>query len=76
MLLKDDKRRGGIASILSKLSTGSESYDDMKDKNENFNESEGSEGLEAAAQEVLSAIDGRDAKALVEALKAFYEMCD
>ncbi len=36
----------------------------------------GDEGLKAAAEDVLSAIEGKSADALKDALKAFFQMVD
>lgn len=45
-------------------------------KNENGDETDSSIGLESAAQDVLSAIEAKDAKQLASAMKALVEMCD
>lgn len=34
------------------------------------------EGLEACAQDILSAVEAKDLKALVSSLKSFFEICD
>lgn len=39
-------------------------------------EQDSSIGLESAADEIMSAVESKNAKALVEALKSFMEMCD
>jgi hypothetical protein len=38
-------------------------------------ESNGDEGLDAAAEDILAAVESKDASALKSALKAFYEQC-
>lgn len=63
--MKDDKKEAAMI-ILSKL----------KDKKKDGKEEEKEyEGLDAASEEILSAISSEDSKKLKKALKSFIELC-
>ena len=68
-----DKKKA-ISAILLKLSNKAPE-EKMEEKPEG--EEEGSSmDLEVAAEEIMAALEKKDAKRLVEALKIFIEMCD
>lgn len=74
MLMKPDKKKNMASLILGSASQGP--MDEMKSSNEDMNEaSQMDEGLLAAADEVLQAIESKDAKSLAEAMKYLIEMC-
>lgn len=68
---KSDMVREVLASLKAKSSSKEKDYSEEEDS------SEGSEnaGLEAAAEDIMSAMSSKDPAALVEALKAFIEQC-
>lgn len=49
---------------------------DEKETTENQEESSNNDGLEAAASDIISAVHMKNHKALAEALKAAFEICD
>lgn len=71
MFMKDKKK--GIASILvAKLGKPGLSEAPMSEGAEQDNDI----ALKSAAEEILSAVESKDASMLVSAMKSFYEMCD
>lgn len=58
-----------IAKMRKKPSSSEEKYSEEEP------EDDMEEGLQAAAEDVLSALEGGDATALKEALKSFIEQC-
>jgi len=72
MLLKDDKKRMATI-IVGKLSGKPESMEE-KPKNEMGDEMDSEMGLDAAAEELLSAMHSKDPKMLKHALRSFMEM--
>ena len=79
MLLHKDPKRMAAMIVLGKGEPGS--YDDMKKGNSEMNQNvpkeaeDYSKGLEAAAEDVLSAIEKKDASALASALHHAFTMC-
>lgn len=72
-MLGDKKKM--VADIL--LAIGRPKKEEKPEMSESEEEpSEMDAGLEAAAEDVLSAIKRSDARALAEAMKALVEMCD
>jgi hypothetical protein len=73
-MMMADKGKKGIAIILSKMKGGEE---EMKKApmSEEGAESDHEMGLTSAAEEILRAVKSDNPKALVEAMKAFYDMC-
>lgn len=70
MFMSDDKKKQATL-IVSKLS-GNVEPKPMVDGAEQ----DASMGLDAAAEEILQAIESRDKSALKSALKSFMEMCE
>lgn len=70
MLLKDDKKRA-VTIISGKLGPAAE-----KPMNEMGDEVETDAGLNAASEEIISAIEQKNVSALKAALKSFIEMCE
>jgi hypothetical protein len=71
MLMKDPKK--SIALILSGMGPKQEMSDSPK--SEDGGEYDPSEGYRIAAEEILAAIESKDASALMHSLKSFHEMC-
>lgn len=69
MLMKDNKK--GMALIIAKK-LGSPEQAPMSDDGA---EMDSSIGHKSAAEEILKAVESKDASALVDALKSFVEMC-
>lgn len=79
MLMKDNKK--SIATLIAKRAKGPSHIDNMQPEFKESPEKEGalqdnSVGLESAAEELLSAIESKSPKAVVEAFKALAEMCE
>ena len=84
MLMKDDKRKA-VTMIMGKLK-GETHPDNLKPKeseymdkaptNEMGDEMDASIGLDSAAEEMMSAMESKDAKAFSAALKSFLQMCE
>ena len=68
-MMSDDKKKSA-SLIIGKMGKMSEAP-----KNEMGAEEDSSYGHMAAAEEIMSAIESKDASALKEALKSFYDMC-
>lgn len=82
MMMAGDKKKA-ITLIINKMKD--KSYDGMKESNEKAMEApqnemgdevDNSMGLNAAAEEMMSAMERKDASAFAAALKSFMEMCD
>ena len=71
MFAKDDKKKA-VSIIIAKAGKPSMPEGPEEDKDEG---PEDMEGMKTAAEEIMSAIDAKDADALAQALKSFYEMC-
>lgn len=70
------KGKGTAALLIAAL--GKAKRPEMSDEDEGPESSEGGDGGEAkmaAAEEVMAAIESKDAKALAEALESFIECC-
>lgn len=74
MMMGDDKKNRATV-IMAKLS-GSKEQPEKRESNEMGDEVDKSIPLDSAAEEILAAVESKDASALREALKSFYEMCD
>jgi hypothetical protein len=72
-MIMNDPRKKMATLIVAKLKKGGES---MKEQPEKDGAEQELNSHEIAADEILSAIESKDAKALTEALKSFVEMCD
>lgn len=81
--MKDDKKKS-VSMIIAKMKSDKPSYGDMKSENENMSESptnengdemDNSTAHEAAAEEVMSALESKDKKAFVSSLKSLVQMC-
>lgn len=71
MLMKDNKKNAATI-IMAKMSKGPS----MVPKSEPEGaESDSSDELDFAAEEVLSAMERKDSRALKEAMKSFVQMC-
>lgn len=68
----DAKKKTGLAILLGLPKKHSKDEETDTDETSSTYEDE---GLEAAAEEVLDAIEQKDAKALVESMKSFVELC-
>jgi hypothetical protein len=72
--------KGKLAALI--IAAAKPKYEDLKKENENaISGDEGlteetAPGLLAASDEIISAIESKDSRALAEALKAFYEICE
>lgn len=71
MFMADNKKKAAT------LIVGAMKPADMKEKptNEMGDEVDASAGLMAAAEEIMSAVEKKDAKALMHAMKSFHAMC-
>lgn len=69
MLLKDDKKR------LTTIIAGAQGMSNAP-TNEMGDEVDSEMGLQSAAEEIVQAIESKNASALKAALKSFIEMCD
>lgn len=74
MLMKSDPKKMAAMILISKKP----SYDEMKKSNAEAKQSvaDGSEGYEVAAEDIMKAIESKDAKSLSQALQSFVSMCD
>lgn len=73
MIMSGDKKKASTL-ILKKLGDGAESMSEAP-MSEDGAELDQSSGFDAAAEEVLQAIESKDAQALKEALRSMVEMC-
>jgi len=69
------QNRDAVKEILSAIGPKKKSEDSYESEEIVSSEEEGDEGMEAAADEIISAVRSSDAKALAEALMAFIEQC-
>lgn len=65
-----DKKKAVESILIALKAKKPEAEEEMEETEENVDE------LEVAAEEILAAIQEKDTKMLVEALKSFIEMCD
>lgn len=77
MLLKDSARKA--ATVIIKRMKGGDSYESLKESNESMSQN-GEEksydvGLDAAANEIMTAISMKSPERLKSALRSFYQMC-
>jgi hypothetical protein len=72
MFMKDDKKKA-VGIIIAKAGKPDKQAEGPEE--DQGEQPEDSEGMKTAAEEILSAVESKDASALVEALKSFYEMC-
>lgn len=71
MLMKPDKKKNMASLILGSSSP----MDEMKSSNEKMSEEpEMDEGLLAAADEMMAALEAKDVKALAQAMQSFIDM--
>lgn len=78
MLLKDNAKKA--ATIIIKKMKGGDSYDSLRESNESMSHT-GEEksyevGLDAAASEILSALEMKSPERLKSALRSFIQMCE
>jgi hypothetical protein len=71
MLLKDDKKKM-VTTIIGKLGKSTMEETPM----ENGAEQDDSIGMDSCAEEIIKAIEEKNPKALVEAMKSMMEMMD
>lgn len=69
-MMSDDKRKKMALIIAMGKPEGKDDPDAEKET------SEESDGLDSAAQDILDAVESKDAKALKDALKDFMYMCE
>lgn len=75
MFAKDDKKKA-VSIIIAKAGKRDENGNQEPPENDMMEEmSHEMEGHKVAAEEILSALENKDAEALAEALKSFVEMC-
>jgi len=78
MLMKDDKKRQGMVSIIMKKMKGSDMEQEHRSessKNEYGEEVDYSQGYEMAVEEMMSAMESKDRSKFKKALKSFIDMC-
>lgn len=73
MFMSDNKKKTATL-VLQKLKGGSEQLSEAP-VNEDGDELDQSAGYDAAGDELLQAIDSKDPKAIVSAIKSLVEMC-
>ena len=73
MIMKNGPKKMAAMILISKKP----SYEDMKKSNEKMSQSvdDDSEGYKVAAEDIMKAIEDKDASALSEALQSFVSMC-
>ena len=74
MIMSDDKKKS-TTLIIKKMKNGMEQMHDAP-KEENGDEMDMEQaGYMSAAEEMMSAIEAKDSRALMEAIKSFVDMC-
>jgi len=75
MFMKDDSKKKIAALIIAKKNPEGESEMKNAPKDDKDNESSYDMGLDSAAEEIIQAVEAKDAKKIKEALKSFVSMC-
>ncbi len=70
MLMKPDKKKSIASLIIGSSAPQAEGQEPQQE------EQQEDQGLQSAADEIISAVKSGDSKGLVEALKSFMDMCD
>jgi hypothetical protein len=73
-MMMSDKKKGMATIILSKMGKPSEEMSEVP-KNDIGDELDQSAGKDAAAEEILQAVESKDPKALKSALQSMIDMC-
>lgn len=71
--MMQDKKKA-VSVLIARMKKPSEEVSKAPEKD--GVEQDSSMGLESAADEIMSAVESKNPKALVSALKSFMEMCD
>ena len=76
-MMSDNKKNRAtlIIAKMSKKPKDSESEYEKPPMNERDEPVDSSMGLQSAAEELLAAVESKDAKAVMSAMKSFYDMC-
>ena len=74
-MLMSDKKKSPATLIIAKMSKAAKPEYEPAKTNERNDVVAASIGYDAAAEEVLQAIESKNPKALVQAMKSFVDMC-
>lgn len=75
MFMKDKNK--SVSAIIARMKpTGDSMKNELPSEEKVQDESPEVSGVESAADEIMSAIESKDSKALAEALKSFLELAD